>query len=69
MGITWCRNLWKMVSTACSEKNVFFPKNFQYFAISTSSALAIGCTKNGYPIGVTVHSHHFESLLQRYVDM
>ena len=32
---------------------------------------AIGYTKNGQPIEVTVHSHffdYFESLFQRYVD-
>ena len=37
---------------------VFFSENFQYFATSPLPALGcyFGCTENGQPIGVTVHS-------------
>ena len=53
----------------CSEKNcVFFPIIFSILSLLPPRWAVIGCTKYGQPIGVTEHSHYFESLLQRYVN-
>ena len=51
----------------CSEELCFFPRMFNILRLRQHWAV-IGCTKNGQPIGVTVHSHYFESLLQLYLD-
>ena len=55
--------------TGCLEKNCVFPRIFSILRLLPRLHWAvIGCTKYGQPIGVTVHSHYFESLLHRYVD-
>ena len=56
----------------CSEKIVYFPSIFSILRhLIRQHWAAIGCTKTGQPIGVTVNSYYFdylESLFQRYVD-
>ena len=44
-------------------KYCFFSKNSR--KVATSPWAAMGCTKNYQPIGVTVHSHCVEGILQR----
>ena len=50
------------------KKLCFFPIIFSILSLLPPRWAVIGCTKYGQPIGVTVHSHNFGSLLQRYVD-
>ena len=50
------------------RKNVFFQEFSILKLLPRQHWPVIVCKKYDQPIGVTVHSHCFESLLQRYVD-
>ena len=47
------------------RKNVIFPRIFSILRpLLRQHWAAIGCTKNGPPIGVTVHSHYFDNIFE-----
>ena len=67
--VGWSVGLCLGESTGCSLNILFFQRIFESLPpLPPQHSAATGCTKNGQPIGVTVHSHcveSFDGLLQQ----